>query len=775
MEAQATAARRRARHNLPAEVSSFVGRRHELAEVKRLLAATRLLTLAGPGGVGKSRLALRAAADMVRAFDDGVRLVELAAVDDPALLANAVADGLGIRDLSPRWLVTTLSEYLAERRLLLVIDNCEHLLDACAVLADALLRASPELRVLATSRQPLGIGGELVFPVPPLTLPAEGWVGAPDRLLQYEAVTLFRERATAVAPDFELTAATQPAVIELCHRLDGMPLAIELAAVRLRALTADQVLERLGDRFGLLTSGSRSALPRQQTLRATIAWSHDLLPPPMKVLFRRLAVFSGFDLEAAEAVGADGELAAGQVLDLLTGLLERSLVQREDRGGRPRYRLLETMREFALDQLRAAGEEWQVRRRHRDWMVGLAVAAVPHLQGERQTEWLDRLDREHGNLRRALDFSLRTPGESDAGLFLAAALWVYWQARNRIPEGRRWLAELLEVSPEPSPARAQGLMVGGRLAILQGDVETGESLLAASRDAARRLGAGEAEASATFGLSVAPYFRGDLDRAIEIAAAARVMFDHLGSRAIGAYLTRLYLGQYLCLRGDFAAGRAEIEASLALARLAGDRWSECDVLRSLGMCDWLTGQPVLATRQMRESLRLSAALGDEYNIALCLDALAMVAAASRPQHAARLLGAAAAAWDGAPPFLGIIWVALREGAATLARSALGEEAYRRERERGAGLTVEEATALGLDERSAPAASPAPLPAGQLSRREAEVAALLAEGMTNKEIGQRLFISERTVESHVEHILDKLGLGSRTQVAAWFGERRAGRS
>jgi len=356
-------------HNVPAELTSFVGRRRELAEIKRLLATTRLLTLTGAGGVGKTRLALRTAADVERAFPDGVWLVELAPLQDPALVAQAVFNALEFRDQSARWLMATIADYLADKNLLLVMDNCEHLLSACAVLVDNLLRACPNVHVLATSRQPLGMSGEVTLTVPSLSMPDHGSVAAEDRLTDYEAIALFADRAVAALPGFQVVAANRDAVIQLCRRLDGIPLAIELAAVRLKALSVDQIVERLDDRFRLLTAGNRTAMPRHQTLQATIEWSYGLLSEPEQKLWTRLSIFAGgFDIAAAEQVCVGEGIADIEVFDLIAGLLDKSILAREEIGGKVRYRLLETLREFGLAKLRGYGQEAAFRHRHRAWL-----------------------------------------------------------------------------------------------------------------------------------------------------------------------------------------------------------------------------------------------------------------------------------------------------------------------------------------------------------------------------------------------------------------------
>src|SRR5919202_492349 len=413
-------------HNLPLELTSFIGREREIAEVKRLLlleGKDRLLTLTGPGGCGKTRLALKVAFEVVQEFEDGVWLVELSSLSDPDLVPQAVAFALGVREAPERSLTEVLTEHLKSKKMLLVLDNCEHVIDACAALADALLRACPELRILATSREALSIAGEATWLVPPLSLPDPEHPPPVEDLAGYEAVRLFLERAAAVSSRFELTERNAPAVAQVCRRVDGMPLAIELAAARARVLSVEQIASRLEDSFRLLATDSRTALPRQRTLRATIGWSHELLSQEEQALFRRLSVFAGgFALEAAEGVCAGVGIERDGVLDLLTHLVDKSLLLVAQQGGEEaRYRVLETVRQYGAEKLKESGDEPEIRRRHADFFLKLAEEAEPGLMGPEQGEWLERLEQEHGNLRAALMWSLGG-GNQELGLRLAAGV-----------------------------------------------------------------------------------------------------------------------------------------------------------------------------------------------------------------------------------------------------------------------------------------------------------------------------------------------------------------
>jgi predicted ATPase len=426
----------RAPNNLPTQLSSFVGREKELAEVRRLLKDTRLLTLTGAGGCGKTRLALAAADELVETFEDGVWLVDLAPLSDPSLVPQAIASAPGVREQPGRSLTETLSDYLASRKVLLVLDNCEHLIESCAELAEFLLRSCPGLWVLATSREALGIAGEVAWPVPSLSLPDLRRVPNIDSLSRYEAARLFIDRAEAIKPTFALTEQNAPSVARICYRLDGIPLAIELAAARTKVLSVEEISERLDDCFGLLTTGNRTALPRQRTLYATMVWSHELLSEQEQILFRRLSVFAGgFTLQAAEAVCAGDDLERNEVLDLLSHLVDKSLVIMRENSTGTRYRLLETVRQYGRERLKESEDE--VEQRHAGFFVGLAEEAEGELSGSDQARWLTLLQSEHDNLRAALSWSLGEKRNIELGVRLAAALWLFWFARGYLSEGRR--------------------------------------------------------------------------------------------------------------------------------------------------------------------------------------------------------------------------------------------------------------------------------------------------------------------------------------------------
>jgi non-specific serine/threonine protein kinase len=575
------------RTNLPIQLTSFVGRERELAEVRQLLTTTRLLTLTGAGGCGKTRLALQVAAGLLDAFADGVWLVDLAPLNDPALVPQAVALALGIREAPDHPLLTTLAEALRARHLLLLLDNCEHLLDACTSLTSALLQTCGEVRILATSREMLGAQGEAIWRVPSLAFPEFEVSPSPEEVRQNEAVRLFVDRARAVAPDFAVTRANAPALAQVCRRLDGIPLALELAAARARVLSVEQIAARLDDRFRLLTGGSRTALRRQQTLRALIDWSHDLLSAAERVLFRRLAVFAGgWTLEAAEAVGAGVGIERDEILDLLTGLVDKSLVSVGSQDGEQRYRFLETVRAYAGDKLFEAGEARPLRDRHLAWCLALAEQAEPELYGPASRAWLDRLEGDDANLRVALDWCLETdPG---AGLRLAGSLWGYWFLRGQLVEGTRWLGAILARAPEGAAARGKVL-----------------------------LGAGFcARSHRTLSQS-----RSWTEQSLAIARAT-------GDRRLAGWALHAF-GTILILERDFASARVVLEESVAECRQVADKVGEGMSLRDLGHLARVAGDDDRAAALYDEALTILRRVGHRWNIRWTLLAIGYLA---RQQH-----------------------------------------------------------------------------------------------------------------------------------------------
>jgi predicted ATPase/DNA-binding CsgD family transcriptional regulator len=750
---------------LRGELSEFVGRRSELAGIRVALAGARLVTLCGPGGIGKTRLAARAAWEARRAFGDGVWLVELAGLRDPALLAAEVARAVGLLDQSAGWAVATLSEHLAGRQVLLVLDNCEHLLDACAVLASAVLRACPGVRILATSRQALGVTGEVTFPVPPMSLPDRGDRWPPGKLLQFEAVRLFAERGAAVLPGFGIDAANSQAVADLCVRLEGIPLAIELAAVRLRALSPGQILARLADRFRML-SGGDPADPRHRTLQATLDWSYDLLPPPEQAMWQRVSVFAGsFNLDAAEAVCAGDGVAAGAVVDLVDQLVAKSILRRSPGGDPARYRMLDTVREYGQQRLRESGGAQSLHRRHRDFHARLASEL--DALGPRQLEWFDALDACHENLRAALEFGLGETAEAAAGLAMACDLWLYWETRGHLTEGRRHMDALLARVDSPCALRTRGLWAAGYLALTQGDAPAAGRLLEAALRAAEGQGDAEAIAYASQFLGRAVWFLGDPARGLTLTEDALARHRAAGDWR-GTVLTLVQLGVMRAFMGDPAAAISPLQECADSCRERGERWNRSYALWGLGLAAWLLGDAERADELQRAALRIKREVGDQVGAAHCVEALAWIAATRRrPARAALLLGAAAAAREAIPATLPPPLGPHHEATYTTASRALGQDAFAAGLAKGRALSPSRRVTIALEEP----ATAGPDAGGQqrgirLTAREAEVAALVAEGLSNKEIAGRMVISPRTAETHIQHIMDKLGFTARSQIAAW---------
>ncbi|MEN0136081.1 MAG: LuxR C-terminal-related transcriptional regulator, partial [Rhodococcus sp. (in: high G+C Gram-positive bacteria)] len=760
--------------NLPHELTSFVGRRRELGEVRRLLSVSRLVTLTGIGGVGKTRLALRVAADSSRAFEDGVWLVELGEVYEPGAVVDAALSALGLREGAGAAPEALLAEYLEPRKLLLVLDNCEHLVEPAADLARPLLRACPELRVLATSREPLGIGGEAVFRVPPLTMPdPHRQTRAGGEFDHYESMNLFAERAAMAVPGFAITENNEEVVARICRRLDGLPLAIELAAVRLRAMSEDQILRRLTDRYGLLTTGSRGAPVRQQTLAWCIDWSHELCSPAERELWGRLAVFFGsFALDAVEGICAHAS-AADEVVDVVGSLIDKSILIREEAGGVVRYRLLETLRDYGTERLQETGEFASLLRRHRDWYEHLVLRAEAEWISSRQVGWLARLDTELPNIRAALQFCLTGPTEAGAGLRIAAALYPYWRVRGRLREGMRWLAQLLAIQGGTAGAeRIKALYVLSALSGLNGDPDA--SALYAERGAAMAAEVGDLVGGAL--MADAAGWHALLTG--ESAAACEYFESSLPVlRADGNPLYLMWSLLGLALAGDAAGDRARSEECqreiLAVTESRGESVYRGWSLWGAAMGAWRRGEVPRAKELVTSGLQLARLVDDRISAMGCLELLSWIAVDDgAPRRAARLMGATEALARTVGSQSTIFPNAHLQHARfeQEARQAIGDRGFEAEFRQGLGTRFDDAAAFALEE-TGPSDGSAEPGSTSLTRREQQVAELVAEGLTNKAIAARLVISQRTAQGHVEHILSKLGFNSRAQIAAWSIEQR----
>jgi predicted ATPase/class 3 adenylate cyclase len=610
-------------NNLPATTSTFIGREDDLTQIDALIGRRRLVTLTGPGGVGKTRLALEATGSLVADFDDGVWLVELAPIGDGALVPQALATALGLRERSGVDLVEVLVDWASRHRAVVVLDNCEHLLDAAARLAELLLTAGPSIQVVATSREPLGVPGEAVWRVPPMDLPDPG---DPGTAAANEAVRLFVDRARSAHATADLAGATSD-IARVCTGLDGIPLAIELAAARASVLTPRQIAERLDDRLRLLTGGARTRQRRQQTLRAAIDWSHDLLADAERRAFRRLAVFAGgFDLDAAEAVCAFGTDERPDVLPVLAGLVDRSLVIAETGAVEARYRLLETIGVYAAERLADAGEADGARHRHARWYVGLAEQAVDELAGPEQPRWTDRLETEHDNLRAALATLVAEPATRDDAVRLAGALVPFWFLRGHLSEGRSWLEAALATGGGSARDRVRALHGAAVLALLQGDADASEANGGAALDAAREAGDRTWEARSILHLAGDAAERGHLGRASEGFAEALSLAESASDAPTAATASN-GLGGVAWMRGDLRAARSHMEDGLERRRRMADQRAIAASLNNLAGLDLTEGDAPAARSLAEESLVISQQLGDREGIATALANLGEVAEA----------------------------------------------------------------------------------------------------------------------------------------------------
>jgi predicted ATPase/DNA-binding CsgD family transcriptional regulator len=791
---------------LPAAVTRFVGRRRELADVRRLLAESRLVTLTGVGGVGKTRLALHVAGEVRRAFADGVWFVDLAVLADGERIADTVANTLGISDRSTRPALDKVVDQLRDRQVLLVLDNCEHLLADCARFIDHLLRSTTGVRVLATSRHTVGLDGEHLFAVPPLAVPD---LSLPQRAAvtsQFDAVRLLSDRVAAIRPGFEVTDENATSVARLCAQLDGIPLAIELAATRLRTLTVDQVVERLAGRFALLTGGSTAAQPRQQTLRALVDWSHSLCTPPQRLLWARLSVFNGsFDLAAAEGVCADaraavagtagpaGELPVTGVFDVLDQLVAQSIVVSDHDHAGVRFRLLETIRQYGRERLAELGEVEALTRRHRDHYLAVAEATAVRWCGPHQEVDLARLRADHGNLRAALQAATSAPGPDAAAdpavaLRLVAALRNHWYADDFLSEGRAWLDRALALPGPAGTERARALWVGAWVCLLQGDEAAADDRLGECESLGGRIGDAGSVSHATSLRGTAALFRGDLAEAAGFFGRASELMAAAGD-VEGLLWTYFQHAITQTHRGRSEESAEICRTALALSERFGERLCRSYTLWVLGFDTWRRGDAATATLRVREGLAIQQGFNDAVGAALMIETLAWIAASEgEAATAASRLAAARLAWAAAGTTIAAFGppLAVHHAAAV-------------ERARAAGSARVPGSGGGHD------GAPPPLPdviaavladgdtvrrpagraassagrdgarsvTGELTARELSVAELVAEGMSNRAVAAALVISQRTVDGHVERILAKLGFESRAQVAAWVAARRAG--
>lgn len=800
----------------PEEATSFVGRAAEVSELRELLQDARAVTLCGPGGIGKSRLALRLLADVAAGYPGGVWFAELGDVRQPEYVVTQVAAAVGVDEEPGRGLLDTIADSLRDRSAILVLDNCEHLIDACASVCQRLLAASPGLQVIVTSREPLRIAAEAIWHVPPLAVPSPQSDESPSRLADYDSIRLFSERAAAVAPAFRLRPGNTGTVASICRAVDGLPLAVELAAAWVRVLSLDQIAARLDRRLALLTGANRAVPVRQQTLRATLDWSFDLLSPSEQVLFRRLSALAGWTLEMAEHVCAGEEIAAADVLDLLSALADKSLVELEPETlGEVRYRMLETVREYAADRLAEAGEAARLQQRRRDYVVtkveraadvGMARVAAPW---SATVEVFQRFDLEAANIREVLGDCLAA-GDAGSGLRICTAARPVWLVRGALAEGAGWYDSLLALpaaSTLPGSVRGPALVGRAQLALASGSdraAAMAEASLAACRAARQQywvatalnlvteiaLHAGELDHAASradeallaareagdkwneayaLGTKAAVAARqGKLDNAQRLAAESLVIMRDI-RQLWGAARTMLGLGDLALLRAEPDAARDYYTEALGILREVSARPEIARCLAGLGRIALGQGDATAARHHLNESLQLSYAAGSRIGIARGLELMArLTVLEGYPQAAVQLTGAATALRAEAhlPPIPAARTQQILDAAG-------GHElpAVRRLWLDGQALTPGDALRLALADpaldmgRPRPAAPGTPL-SGTLTSREHEVVALLTAGRSNREIAAELMISQATVARHVANILTKLGFSSRVQVAAW---------
>jgi predicted ATPase/DNA-binding SARP family transcriptional activator/DNA-binding CsgD family transcriptional regulator len=803
------------RHNLPASRTSFVGREREKVEVKRMLAMTRLLTLSGAGGSGKTRLAMEVARDLVGAYPDGVWLVELAPLSESTLVPQEVARILGTREHPGRSVEAVLIEDLRQKEMLLILDNCEHLVEAAARLVDTLLSACPRLRILTTSREALNVAGEVGWLVPSLLVPDPGLSPTVGELEGFESARLFLERASERRPGFALVPANAQPVAEICRTLEGMPLAIELGAARIKTLSVGQLSERLADSLKLLTGGSRTQTPRQRTLRNTLDWSHDLLSEPERAMLRRLSVFAGgWTLEAAEAVGSGGNIGKDDVLDLLSGLVDKSLVVA--RGGDERgvrYRLLEPVRQYAWEKLGESGEAETLQYRRATFFLNLAEEAKAQLEGPEQAEWFERLEIAHDNFRAALSWTLGG-GDPNIGLRLASALWMFWDTRGHLSEGSRWLEDALNAANSvDSLERAEALNGLGEISRTLLDLGRAQMCHEEALALYERLGDPQGVAKTIYLLGLVAQYRGEAARAAALFEESMTAARQSGNQALIPGILSA-LGWLAADEGDFeraqrmwgealaahrkrgdilgisfmleqlgyselAQGNMEratplLEEALALSRDVGHKGIVMNCLTAFGIIATRRGDTERARTLLRESLTIELELGLEVEIPDLLETMAELAGTMDDDlRAARLWGAAEALRQAMglprPPWIG-------QGSAeahVLDAPSVFKKTWEAEFAEGRAMGLEEAVEYALSEEESSAATSnvaerssteARLPA-VLTHREEEIAVLVTRGLTNRQIASELVISERTVDHHVASILKKLKVASREGVAS----------
>jgi predicted ATPase/DNA-binding CsgD family transcriptional regulator len=812
--------------NLPLQLTNFIGREHEIVSLEQILSAARLVTLVGVGGCGKTRLAIEVANRISENFPDGVWFVPLASLREPSLIPQTVVETLDLHLHANQPLLAVLKDFLQSKQVLLVLDNCEHLITDCAELVQQLLSHAVDLRVLATSREPLGIAGESIYPLLGMNLP--DWVSAewqnrqspPDleNLMKFDAVHLFVDRTRALSPQFALTTENAATVATICQRLDGLPLALELASARTSVLTVQEIAARLEDRFSLLTSRQRMGFePRHHTLRATIDWSYELLSVEEQTVLNRLAVFSaGCTLDTAETICSGDRIAPGQILDLLSSLVTKSLVLAETTGSvQSRYRLLETIREYCLEKLDEEGETAQIRNRHLDWYLVRVEEALPKQFESYQQLWLNWLESEHDNLRAALAWALESR-QIEEGLRIASALTLFWEIRGYVREGVMWLERFLAVADEDISLKVhvEALVFATFHHRLLGNAQAATTLARKAVDLAESVNDPNSPilAFARDGMAAAARTTGDYQTAFDLVEQ-NIAFYRWAGPPFYIGMTLLTQGENAIQLGLYEIARERLNESLAMAREDGNSFriahtlntlgdllrleqkyaeaaetyslalelfleldaqrDQASLLSNLGFVSLRLGEVERAHRLFIESMAILQAQQNQPGMLECLIGFAATAVeAGRPALGARLF-AAATAISGQP--LVSAWKATQvefEHFLAIARSKLADGEFVAEQAAGRSLSLQQALEYGQQlQFHTKALSPAGELADLLTTREYEVAGLIAQGKSNREIAEELVLSKRTVEKHVANILSKLGVSSRTQIVRWAMENR----
>ncbi len=812
-------------NNLPPQLTSFIGRKREIAEVRQLLDITRLLTLIGTGGSGKTRLLLQVGFELIEQFKDGVCFVALAPISEPMLVATTIAQSLGVKEEGEQLLVDSLKAYLRDKEMLLLLDNFEQVVSAGPLVTDLLITC-PYLKIIVTSRQALRLYGEHEYQVPPLSVPDPEAPHAVKDISQCEAVQLFVQRARSVKADFTLTEANAPHVTDICIRLDGLPLAIELASARIRILPPQAMLARLGSSLRLLTGGASNLPSRQQTLRNAIAWSYDLLDDDERALFRRMAVFvGGCTLEAAESIldpeeqtiqslplnevkgpKLDLERSEGSkiqnILDGIASLVDKSLLRQvEGPDGDPRFLMLETIREYAAERLAESGEQDGLQRQHAGYFLELVETAEPQMRGPRQVEWLDRLEREHDNLRAALRWSI-TGHETETALRISAALLRFWFVRGYHSEGRQWLNEALSIpgrrTKDKGPissfvlrpssedeahyqtelsARAKALNTAGLLAYPQGEYTAAHTLLKESLDLFRKLGDKQNIAFVLNGLGIVVQQQGDYVQARSYLEQSLAMRKELGDKP-GIATTLNNLGEIARSQGDYDAAQAIYEEGLAVLAEVGNKWDIASSLHNLAYVSHQQKDYGRAAALFIEGLAWYRELGLKTGIAASLAGLAGVAGAvGQPNRAARLFGVAERLREDIGAHVDRADRAAYDRNVAALRAQMAEADFIAAWAEGRIMPLDEALSINPEDiaplspstlvpevvkqkRKANAATAMVSAVDDLTKREVEVLRLVATGLTNPQVSTQLFLSHRTVEAHLHSIFGKLGVTTR---------------